>query len=131
MKKIAWKKPVITGVVVLAVVIGVSYLSMDSACACKQSDAAVKAQVSAVRDEAEAYYETNKSYIGLCDQDKAHKLMIAIEKNSGNSNAECNASGKAYAIQGYLPEMKKYYCIDSEGTKTFNDTLIPGALFCN
>ncbi len=101
----------------------------------KGKDAAIQAQMSAARSQAELYYSTtgNNSYgaavtLGNCasasanifgsDANSMKNLIDAvITQAAGAANTACvvSAGGAGYAISAKLPSGAIYYCVDSTG----------------
>lgn len=100
-------------IAIIGILSSVVLASLNSARA-KGQDAAIKATLSAVRAQAEIYYDDNlNSYDGLCFDSQTNLLL---DKTSGEKSIDyvCNDSSSEYAISAPLNE-NGYYCVDSTG----------------
>ncbi len=93
----------------------------------KGKDAAIKSQMSALRTEAEIYYDSNNSYgvtANACNtlnsmflSPQILALLTRIESDNGTtSGVTCNTNGTAWAVQTVLTSAPAdYFCVDSSG----------------
>ncbi|PIR38851.1 MAG: hypothetical protein COV34_00215 [Candidatus Zambryskibacteria bacterium CG10_big_fil_rev_8_21_14_0_10_42_12] len=101
-------------IAIIGILSSVVLASLNSARS-KGSDAAVKAQLSQVRAEAELSYDENSySYINACE-DAADLLAGAVDAGGGAS--ACQDSTTAWAASVPLKsDSAIYFCVDSTGT---------------
>jgi prepilin-type N-terminal cleavage/methylation domain-containing protein len=84
----------------------------------KGSDAAVKANISNMRAEAELYYDSlgEGSYTSFCTSDEAWK-----KASSSIGNAQCASTATTSAMSGKLSTGGKWFCVDTAGSATTTD----------
>jgi len=98
----------------------------------KGQDAAIQADLAGIRTQATIFYDTNKTYTGLCTEDTtiANQIAGAETANGATSNVVCNVSttddGAEFAVSSPLvTDPTLNFCIDSTGvaTTTPNDLI--------
>ena len=83
----------------------------------KAMDARIKAEVSQVPSLAEMYYSDNDySFKDFCTSTDLDDIKADIQKISGQA-ATCYDSEDAFCFSAYLPDAKKWFCVDSDGRK--------------
>ena len=85
----------------------------------KAKDASAKASMGSIRAQAEIYYDTNSSYLDICDvadSVEVDALLGAASTQTGNT-AECNATAVAWAasIELLASGANPNWCSDSTG----------------
>ena len=109
----------------------------------KGSNAALKGALAQLRSQAELFYDTPRSYTGLCADTTITNILANAQANSVNSGAtpivtlavqtatqvtcHVNAAGNAYAVSAPLKAdegTESYYCVDSTGAARAVDTVL-------
>lgn len=89
-------------------------------------DMSKQSWMSALRSQAELYYDGDFSYAGFCDSEFfAGDTYIPAPTWS----VDCNATPTAYAVEVLLSDST--YCIDSTGYSDFGSILLVGDTVCN
>jgi len=118
-------------IAIIGILASVVLASLNSA-RTKGADAAVKANMSNARAQAELFYDTGSTYTGVCTTAGtgigAMLTAAATAAGAGTVNntlataqaasgAACHeaANGSAWAAQIKLKEGTKHYCVDSTG----------------
>jgi prepilin-type N-terminal cleavage/methylation domain-containing protein len=113
----------------------------------KGNDAAVQADLSTIKTQAEIFYgDTGNTYgVEVVDNNCASttagtlfadatvaKAIDAANLANGDGVITCNSSATAYAVQAQLlTDNTKYWCIDSTGSaKQEDDAMVAGATAC-
>ena len=93
----------------------------------KGQEAAIKANMSQLRPQAELFYDFNKySYSGFCASKELKDIRKSIE-NSGGTGFICRATGQKYAIGVNFPQKTSgSWCVDSTGASKTVATLPSG-----
>lgn len=95
----------------------------------KGSDAAIKANLNSARAQAEIFYDTNNSYLGVCTTGTSNiSAMITGANSAGGRSTQCeddDAPVNGWAANSQLKTSAGWYCIDSTGqaTTTSADTI--------
>ena len=90
-------------------------------------DAAIKAQLSSLRAQAEIYYDGNNGYgatgsacntAGSMFADPTVAAIITkVEADNGAGTVTCNGTATAWAVQSTLvADNTTFFCVDSQGT---------------
>lgn len=92
-------------------------------------DAAIKAQMSSLRAQAEIYYDTAGNYGGngtsctaagslfVLDATIADTILPKIDSDNGSGTLLCRGSATAWAVKSQLTaDTTQYFCVDSTGT---------------
>jgi prepilin-type N-terminal cleavage/methylation domain-containing protein len=116
----------ITIIAILAVIV---ILSLFNARA-KSKDTSVKDGLNQTRIQADLYYSTGSTYLGLCDGDSDNLIPKGINgmvynagkingyvnsvtvNGNGTSPVRCNASANGWAAEVPLKNETGYYCVD-------------------
>ncbi len=112
----------------------------------KGSDAAVKADLSAIKTQAALFYEETANTYGadvannscaategtLFAEPTVASAIAGADKANGEGMVTCNSSAAAYAVQAQLlTDNTKYWCVDSTGqAKEEGDAMVEGATSC-
>lgn len=127
-------------VAIIGILASVVLASLNTA-RTKGSDAAIKAQLSGARAQAELFYDTGNTYAGVCavGAGTINALVLAAGKSANStiasvtidgaaattaSTARCNQSATAWAAETPLKTTDKFFCVDSTG-KTTESTTTP------
>jgi prepilin-type N-terminal cleavage/methylation domain-containing protein len=113
-------------IAIIGILSSVVLASLNSARA-KGADAAIKANLSNMRAEAEIYYDglgansygtaTNDCSSGMFSADTTIAKAITAAQNSSSGAPACSSSGQAWAISLPLKtDPTQYWCVDSGGT---------------
>lgn len=99
----------------------------------KGKDAAAKAELSAMRAEAEILYDNAGSYADVCsgngDPDPSRLYDSAVESVGNNTNA-CNDDVTVWAAQVELSADDTYFCVDSTGAAVASTTALGTDTVC-
>ena len=105
----------------------------------KGADAAVKANLGNARGQSELFYDTGKTYSGVCTSTNAGNINnfvttavtaggvapVSVAINAGGNTttsvAKCNDSASAWAAESPL-KSTGYWCVDSTGASKSNTT---------
>ncbi|MDO8566861.1 MAG: prepilin-type N-terminal cleavage/methylation domain-containing protein [bacterium] len=84
------------------------------------SDAAIQSDLSALRTQAEIFYNVGNTYTGLCADTNIERARAAADQANGTASvaAFCavNAGGTAYAATAQVVAVPgDYWCVDSAG----------------
>ena len=94
----------------------------------KGSDAAVQADLSGIRTQAQLYRTDNgNSYTGICDDATVANQIAGADTANGSASVVCNVAtnGAAYAVSAGLVSIPgTYYCVDSTGVGTTTTTVL-------
>lgn len=96
----------------------------------KGSDAAVQSDLSTIQTQAEIFYGTGNTYVGLCADATVLRALTAADSANGGSGAyTCSPSANAYAVQAALVTQRvsgttDYWCVDSTGQSSISSTAI-------
>jgi len=101
-------------VAIIGILASVVLASLNSARA-KGADAAVKANLSGMRAQAELFYDTGSTYTGVCADGNMAKAQAAAVLAGGNGGV-CTAAadGKSWAAWAGL-KTAGGWCVDSAG----------------
>jgi len=110
---------VIVGLLLILGSIGLTVASRLKEVRGRANDAVIKTALSEARIAAEAYYDANGSYSGICTTDRDFARIRDEIVNNGGSWT-CNDRADAYCLESSLSS--GYYCIDSTGTSKANTT---------
>jgi len=116
----------------------------------KGKDAAVKAQLASMKAQAELFYSTNETYVGLCSTASTANglggtagLIQAASDSSGVTNSivstnanvglynqtTCHSLADSWAVEAPLADSSSttadMYCTDSTGVSKVKNTLLP------
>lgn len=83
----------------------------------KGADAAIKANLSNIRAQAELHYDSQSpnSYNGVCnDQQVLNMLSAATDASSGTASCAETGDNAAWAAEAILSD-STYFCVDSTG----------------
>ena len=105
---------VIAIIVILASIVLVGIQSATK----KAKDARITADISQIRTQAEVFFSTNNTYIGMDANAEITKLSQDI--TAQGSSATINASENNYCVYAQLiePTTVTYQCVDSAGNAT-------------
>jgi len=91
----------------------------------KAKDAAIKAQLSSLRTQAEIYYDTNGNYAGAAGTSctaassmwaDSGVVAIVTKINADGGSVSCNNTTSAWAAHSSLvSDSGKFFCVDSNG----------------
>ncbi len=105
----------LVGIAIIGILSSVVLASLNTARQ-KGADASVKANLSSLRVEGVLYEDTNKSYVGFCDDFRATNSLKSASKSASLSQSEtnyvCNDSSSAWAASVPL-RGGGYWCVDS------------------
>ena len=104
-------------VAIIGILASVVLASLNSARE-KGNDAAVKAQMSSVRAQAEIVYDNDDgSYDGVCDDTQIGALLdAASQQGAGDTSSDsCNDTSTAYVAASPLRSSGNIWCVDSTG----------------
>ena len=99
----------------------------------KAKDSAIKADMSSLSASAESFYADNNSYTLLCNSKDFTNIGTAVTLQSGPTNpfyCKVNIASDGWAVCGYLPSKKNYWCIDNSGVKQEQTTCEDGITVC-
>ena len=134
-------------VAIIGILASVVLASLNTARS-KGGDAAVKANLSGARAQAEIYYDSNgNSYSGVCATDlasgvKSIKAQTDAASSAGAGNttsAVCSATASAWAASAPLKSPNifgtssgtDYWCVDSTGiSRVIDNVLGAGVVIC-
>jgi len=123
-------------VAIIGILASVVLASLNSA-RTKGADAAVKANLSGARAQAELFYDTGSTYVGLCavgagtinaavlaaTQASSPTGTVAINAVETAGNGSCNAALGSWTAQAPL-KSTGYWCVDSTGASKANPALL-------
>ena len=86
----------------------------------KGADSAIKASLANARAQAELYYDTGNTYVGVCTNATTGILgMKNSATNAGSAATACQDALGAWAMSAQLKSNPaQYFCVDSTGTST-------------
>jgi prepilin-type N-terminal cleavage/methylation domain-containing protein len=102
----------------------------------KGSDAAAKGAMGQLRSQAELFYDTGRTYTGMCASGPVAAILANAQANAYDNNAPvCNQSSSAYAAQVELKSAagagaNRYWCVDSTGAAEVNPNALGAATIC-
>lgn len=100
-------------VAIIGILSAVVLASLNSARA-KARDASAKGSLSALRAQAEIYYDNNNNnYGGMCGDDTITSLLVAAG-NQTNNTADCIDNQHTYTA-GVKLNNTNYFCVDANG----------------
>ena len=110
-------KKVILFIAVVILIIFLSIMLLQSNSPKRSKDAAILAQMSSVRAQAEIIYNRDSSYENVCNDTQIKALLDASsQEGAGNTTSDiCNDSPEAYAASSPLKTSENTWCIDSTG----------------
>ncbi len=94
----------------------------------KGKEAEIKANLSAMRAQAELFYDSTSTYKGFCLSKELINARTSIE-NAGGTEFVCKNIMEAYAIGTKFPQDSGYWCVDSTGVSRSTTTL-PSSTAC-
>jgi len=104
----------------------------------KGANAAIKANLSGIRSQAELVYNDNgQSYATVCDNENVTNALnsaITAGGDTGSVATRCNATGTAWAANVLLKVAEGtslYWCVDSLGVGKGEATELNGATVCS
>lgn len=130
-------------IAIIGILASVVLASLNSA-RDKGSNAALKGALAQVRSQAELFYDTGRTYTGLCADPTIDNILNNAQTNSVDAagtpivayataqtatdvTCHVNGTGNAYAVSAPLKAAESgnaYYCVDSTGfAKTTNTAL--------
>ncbi len=110
-------------IAIIGILAAVVLASLNSA-RDKGADAAAKSGMSQIRAQAEMFYDTGKTYVGMCANPAVALIRANVKTNAYSQNDTlCNENLTAYAVEVDLKSANgvgnRYFCVDSTGqTKT-------------
>jgi len=117
-------------VAIIGILASVVLASLNSA-RTKGADAAVKANLSGIRAQAEIVYDTgNGSYLLVCDDATVIKAGAAAA-TAGSGTFVCNDAAGAWAASTALKTASKFWCVDSLGTSKEEPAALGIATVCS
>jgi len=105
------------GIILLTIaLIGIIYYLgniFPGRCKCGPHDEATpRTSIETTQSSAYLFFNDNKTYVGVCNDKQTIALMNAVEAQTKHKPI-CKSNETQYIIQAYIPEFKKYYCVDS------------------
>ena len=132
-------------IAIIGILASVILASLNTARA-KGADAAIKADLSNARAQAEIYYDnqTPNSYAGVCTAttansgisamiaDAAAKSGTTISTASSTTTTTCHDGASGWAASAPTKSIVGFFCVDSTGSsKATTNVLAAGALVCS
>lgn len=102
-------------VAIIGILASVVLASLNSA-RTKGADAAVKANLSGIRAQAEIVYDSANSYAGVCADANILKAQGAAVAAGGNGGVCANATGTWSVWAGLKGTATDAWCVDNTGT---------------
>lgn len=101
----------------------------------KGSDAAAKGAMSQLRSQAELFYDSGRTYVGMCASAPVLAIRANAQANAYNQNATlCNESLTAWAAEVDLKSANgsgnRYFCVDSTGQTNVGATSKAATTVC-
>jgi len=93
----------------------------------KGSDAAIQADITGIRTQAQLFYtDHSNSYTGVCDDTTVAKQILGADTTNGTTlGVVCHASDTAYAVSAALVATPgTFFCVDSTGVSKTLDAQI-------
>lgn len=122
---------IVGGIFIFIAIIGILasvVLAALSSARAKGQDAAIVADLSSLRVQAELYNSSNNSYYGFCHSAETLKSITSIPKVK-DTDTICNDSDKGYAAAS-LMNSGGYSCVDNSGEVTSVNTSIGSRTSC-
>ncbi|MFZ2523385.1 MAG: type II secretion system protein [Minisyncoccia bacterium] len=123
-------------IAIIGILSSVVLASLNSARA-KGGNAAVKANLSGIRSQAEIVYDDNgQDYSNVCSDQSVVDAVTAALTAGGDAGAvgdRCNSSASAWAANALLktPEASStYWCVDSVGKSKGEENELAGGTSC-
>lgn len=90
---------------------------------------AIRSNITSVSKQADAYWDENFSYAGMCEDPEAAYDLLRRVFEMGAGDVHCADNRSWYLIEAELPS-GDYYCIDSAGSNKINYTSRKGKETC-
>ncbi len=92
----------------------------------KGQDAAIVSNINGIRTQAVIFYDTNKTYDGVCDDPTIANQRTAADNANGATNAvACYEDDVSYAASSPLvAQAGSHYCVDSTGIASTSATAL-------
>ncbi|MFA6585798.1 MAG: type II secretion system protein [Candidatus Paceibacterota bacterium] len=118
-------------VAIIGILASVVLASLNSA-RMKGADAAIKANITSARAQAELFYDGNsQSYLNVCTATGGIANMKSAATNAGSAVVDCNSIAGAWAMSGQLKtNSANYYCVDSTGIAMTTTVALSTATGC-
>ncbi len=119
-------------IAIIGILSGIVLSSLNTARS-KASDAAVKANLTNLRAQAELYYDSNgNSYAGVCTGAGGIASGHTAANSAGNGGGVCNDSAAAWAADAtYKSDASKFWCVDSTGASKEESATLGSATVCS
>lgn len=105
-------------IAIIGILAAIVIASLNSARS-KGADAAKKADLANARSQAELYYDTGSTYVGICSTSTANAIgPMVVAAGSGSTSGtatNCAGTASAYAAWSSALSSGSVWCVDSTG----------------
>ncbi len=95
----------------------------------KGKEAAIKAELSMIRTEAELHYDSAGSYLGFCSSKELKTAEQYIKTNGEGTSFVCHDTSTKYVASAKFPQGGAYWCVDNSGVSKQTSSS-PTSLVC-